>query len=380
MNILFILYHDFKSNSALHVYSYANALCRRGCNVIVAVPFGKDSYKEIDLHPLFNIVLFDDVISNRITDSEFEIIHAWTPREIIRKFYNRIKDKYKKAKLIIHLEDNEEAILKLSMAALKRNNTGKEPIPDHLSHPENYKKFIAESNGVTILMDTLAAFVPASKDPQMIWPIIDREKFHDKLNMQEAKAKYGISKEELVIAYTGNVHASNYREVRSLYLAVALANRNGMRVKLIRTGVDYYDFYENKSRWDLSPFIELGFVAYSEIPVILNCADILIQPGEPGPFNNYRLPSKLPEFLMMGKPVIMPATNLAKFLKENEEALLLQKGDALEILSKIKILQANPELKQKLSDNALKFALKNFNEEVNCTVLVNYYEKVLGKN
>lgn len=380
MNILFILYHDFKSNSALHVYHYANALVRKGCRVTVAVPFGKDSYKEINLEPLFNLFLFDDLLLGKATEEQFEIIHAWTPREVVRKFYDKIRHKHEKAKLIIHLEDNEEVILKRSLEALKRTNKLKKGVPNHLSHPGNYKIFINASDGVTVLMDTLTEFVPVSKEPQLIFPIVDTSMFNIKPNIAEVRSKYGIGKDELVIAYTGNVHASNYKEVRSLYLAVVLANRNGAPVKLIRTGVDYYDFYEDKSRWNLSSFIELGFVPYSEIPFVLNCADMLIQPGEPGPFNNYRLPSKLPEFLMVGKPVVLPATNLAKFLKENEDALFLQKGDALEILSKIMLLQSSKELMNKLGENALKFALKNFNEEANCTVLLNYYEKIIRKN
>ena len=45
-------------------------------------------------------------------------------------------------------------------------------------------------------------------------------------------------------------------------------------------------------------------------------ADVLVQPGRAGPFNDYRLPSKLPEFLSAGRPVVLPATNLARQLRD----------------------------------------------------------------
>jgi glycosyltransferase involved in cell wall biosynthesis len=373
MKILFILYNDFKSNSTIHVYHYANALVKAGCMVVVAVPFGEESYKEVGLIPLFEITLFDDLLSKH-AEVAFDIIHVWTPREIVRKFYNRIKNVFKNSKLIIHLEDNEDAILNLSIEA---SEITKHHIPDHLSDPLEYKRFLNISHGITVLMDTLAEFAPEQKPVQMIWPIIDEKKFDIKVDSEERRLKYGIGKNDLVIAYTGNVHSANYEEVRSLYLAVALANRQGIRVKLIRTGVDYYNLYENKSKWDFSLFIELGFVSYNQIPVVLSSADMLIQPGEPSNFNDYRLPSKLPEFLMSGKPVILPNTNLARFMKENSEALFLSKGDALEILEKIKLLHSNRELGKTIGDNGLKFAKANFNEEKNCVLLLRYYQKII---
>lgn len=226
-------------------------------------------------------------------------------------------------------------------------------------------------------MDTLSEFVPKKINPQMIWPIIDESKFNLKINRSEFWKKYNITEKDFVIAYIGNVHPSNYKEVRSLYLAVALAHRQGIPIKLLRTGVDHYDFFENKSRWDCTPFVELGFVSYEEIPIILNLTDVLIQPGEPNSFNDYRLPSKIPEFLMTGKPVALPNTNLAKYMKENEEAIFLEKGDALEILSKIKLLIADRDFGKTIGNNGLRFAKKSFGEKENGLVLSNYYQKQL---
>ena len=40
-----------------------------------------------------------------------------------------------------------------------------------------------------------------------------------------------------------------------------------------------------------------GFVPKARLPRLLALADVLVQPGRAGAFNDYRLPSKLPEFL-----------------------------------------------------------------------------------
>ncbi|MDN3654407.1 hypothetical protein QWZ08_02145 [Ferruginibacter paludis] len=376
MKIIFVLYHDFKSNSALHVYHYANALVKIGHSVTVAVPFGKDSCKEVGLTPLFSIALFDDLLFGQ--NDDIDIIHVWTPREIVRKFSLNLRGRCRNAQLIIHLEDNEESILKQTFGVNRIEDIPDDQhIPGHLSHPVYYKEFLSVCDGVTILMDTLSEFVPKNIQPQMIWPIIDVSKFNLNIDSSKFSKKYNIGEGDFVIAYIGNVHPANYKEVRSLYLAVALAHRQGIPIKLLRTGVDHYDFFEDRSRWDSTPFVELGFVSYEEIPIILNLADALIQPGEPNSFNDYRLPSKVPEFLMTGKPVILPHTNLAKYMKENVEAIFLKKGDALEILSKIRLLLSERESGKAIGKNGLNFAKKNFDEKENALKLSDYYQALI---
>ena len=52
-------------------------------------------------------------------------------------------------------------------------------------------------------------------------------------------------------------------------------------------------------------------------PQLLVAADILVQPdGSPGPFNDYRFPSKLPDFFASGRPVVLPKTNIGLYLSE----------------------------------------------------------------
>ena len=77
--------------------------------------------------------------------------------------------------------------------------------------------------------------------------------------------------------------------------------------------------------------IELGWVARRHIPELLAAADVLVQPGRPDDFNDYRFPSKVPEFLASGRPVVLPRTNIGLHLRDRREALLLDLGSAAEI-------------------------------------------------
>ncbi len=94
--------------------------------------------------------------------------------------------------------------------------------------------------------------------------------------------------------------------------------------------------------------IELGDVPWREIPGYLALADAFVQPGAPDDFNRYRLPSKLPEFLAIGRPVVLPACNLGNELVDGKDALLLREGDALEIVARLEQLLDDRELAARL--------------------------------
>ena len=69
--------------------------------------------------------------------------------------------------------------------------------------------------------------------------------------------------------------------------------------------------------------VTLGRVDRPFLIDLLKSADVFVQPGRPGPFNDYRLPSKLPEFMAVGRPIILPATNVGLRLRPGVEAMLL---------------------------------------------------------
>ena len=56
------------------------------------------------------------------------------------------------------------------------------------------------------------------------------------------------------------MHESNVAEVRSLYLAVALANRMGLPMRLVRTGLDFVPLAEHGEDLLRAHAHELGFV------------------------------------------------------------------------------------------------------------------------
>ena len=64
--------------------------------------------------------------------------------------------------------------------------------------------------------------------------------------------------------------------------------------------------------------------------------------------------------MAMGKPLILPAVNIGEQLINGEQALVLEKADAVNIFEAVKLVHQNPELRDKLSAGALNFARENF--------------------
>lgn len=381
-NILFVLYHDFSANSAVHVHNFANQLAALGHSTAVAIPEDKDTGSTLGAQN-YPVRRFDEVDgdwSRVFPDGRRpEIIHAWTPRENVRLFCEKLAD-FCEFSLFIHLEDNEELIVEVNLGIpfekLLRSRT---ETPPNLSHPQNYRDFIASATGVTMIMDRLERFVPPETPKLVLWPGADEKLFHPRPRDPALLEQLGISEGTLVLCYTGNVHSANARDVRSLYLAAAILDREGIPARLVRTGRDFCPFLGPDEEWGRWISIELGHVRYQEIPDILSLADVLIQPGADNAFNEFRLPGKLPEFFAMGRPVIVPRSNVGRFVRHGEEAWVLDRVDALGIVATVLELRRDKQLSRRLASGASAFCRQHFNWETNARALIAFYDEIALK-
>ena len=86
VNVLFVNYHDFTSNSAVHIFNLANELELLGIRCAVCVPDNKRSSKRLG-RPRFAVLDFSDARAGRVRFADGgapTLVHAWTPRENVR--------------------------------------------------------------------------------------------------------------------------------------------------------------------------------------------------------------------------------------------------------------------------------------------------------
>lgn len=368
MRTLFVTYDGFRGNSAQHVVALAERLQAGGDRCVVAVPGPLAEIAESGAGRFTPAVHADLARVERLfAGAPPEVIVAWTPRENVRRVVAPLARRCG-CPYVVHLEDNEEAVtasyLGVPIERLQRLGwwglRGMRGLP--LSHPRRLRQFLAGSAGVSILMDTLASFVPDGLPSAGFWPGCDDAFFAraDPAGVAARRASLGVPPDCALLVYTGNIHRGNVADMQALYGAVARLNREGRAVRLLRTGENHAP--DRFVAGDAAPdVVELGFRPRAELPGLLALADVLVQPGAPGAFNDFRFPSKLPEFLASGRPVVMTRTNLGRFLRDGEEALVVPNGSAEELAAAVARLLDDPPLAARLGEAGRRFARARLN-------------------
>jgi glycosyltransferase involved in cell wall biosynthesis len=380
LNVLFILHGSFAANSALHVAALANELAAAGHACAVAVPHDLATLAHHD-RPAFRGLTFAEAERGVVFPNGRgpEVIHAWTTRENVRGLAERLRARHA-ARLLVHLEDNEQLLLALTLgrdfAALDRLSGTEldQLVPPELSHPHRSREFLAAADGVTVITERLKEFVPAGKPCVTLWPAADARYFYPRPRPENFRRVLDPAPGETVLFYHGNVHAANAAEVRELYAAVVELNRMGQPVTLVRTGLDRVALPADLAA-AAAPFVlELGLVQqHRHLPALMALADIFVQPGEPDAFNDYRFPSKLPEFFALGRPVVLPRTNLGTVVRHGVDAWVLDRADAAGIAAAVRVLRGDPALAARLGRGAVAFAEQHFSWRRSAEALASFY-------
>jgi len=365
LRILFVLPQAIDSNCGYHVERLAAGLQAQGTECMAAVPQNANP-SSVTRHLSLVTHTYAEIQKNGVSFSNGQgpdIIHAWTPREGVRQFVASLTAKTP-CPVVIHLEDNEEYLTETAVGQpfaelekLAQKELDK-IIPNNRYHPIHGRRFLEQAQGLTLIIDTLEKFNFAHVPSLTILPPVDERLFYPRPINYTLRRKLDIPDNHIVLVYTGNVHAGNREEVLTLYQAVQLLNQQGHPTTLIRTGINAVPLTDGDDAWIKNFEIPLGWVSREEIPDIMAAADMFVQPGKPGPFNDYRIPCKLPEYFAMGRPMILPGTNLGCLTVHGQEAYVLNKADGEGIAKAVLEIRGNTEISEKLAANGVNFYLQ----------------------
>ena len=362
-NVLLVSHCDFTGQSAYHVYSIATELQRRGWSPAIAVPRNPRGARDLG-RPSFRILSYRDAERGRLAFPDGhgpDLVHAFTPRQHVREVTTSVVRRYA-CRYVVHLEDNEDVV--------------KDAVPS-AHDPEAIRAFIDGAAGMSVIVERLLQLKPDHLPGVVVWPGYDEVIDRRGRSREVVRRDLGLEHGTLAILYTGNVHEINVDEVRSLYDAVNSLRANGRELVLLKSGWNRVPSSVLPAMGD--GLVDLGWVARSRIPELLTAADILVQPGAPGPFNDYRFPSKLPEYLASGRPVVLPRTNIGLHLRDGVEALLLERGDASEIAGRVASLADDPALRLRLGEGGRAFALRELQWSKNVGAVVDLYADIRSR-
>jgi UDP-glucose 4-epimerase len=383
-NVLFVLPGSFASNSALHVAALANELSLAGHRCVVAVPHDLETLAHHSAPAFRGITYAEAECSVVFPDGRGpDFIHAWTTRENVRRLTEKLRT-HPGSRVVVHLEDNERQILALSLGRpageLEKLSDAEldRLVPADLSHPRLSLGFLARCDGVTVIMDKLREFTPPGKPCFTLSPAMDARWYYPRPVPAAFRDALWLAPNTTILFYHGNVHASNAAEVRELYAAVLELNRTGTPVTLIRTGLDRVDFLGDLAAAVAPHVLALGQILHHRhLPPLMALADIFVQPGGPDAFNDYRFPSKLPEFFALGRPIVLPRTNLGATLRHGVDAYVIDHADAAGIATAVRALRADPALSEQLSRGAAAYAAQHFSWRRSAESLAKFYSTLV---
>lgn len=385
MNILFANYGDFTTNSTLHIAGFANRLAEAGHDVIVAAP---DWLHTLDAIPdrRFQAGTYRQVLDGDCHFANYQpaaILHGWTPRQPVLHFARQYLRRHAATRLLVHLEDNEEHLLEVFCerpfdALAVASDSELEPIlPGWMIHPRHYQFLLAASDGVSVIHPALAEFVPPFIPVRRLFPPLRLAFFQVASESRPHPAARQVPADTRLIVYPGGLHPANVADFAELAHAVESLNRAGIATLLLRTGPDSFNLLPSLPE-SVRRFIrDLGVVRREEIPLLLASADALVQPGGDDAANHYRFPSKLPEFLAAGRPLLAPVCHRVEGMVDGKHWLALQQGDRVEISERLSELWTNPEMVTKLGESARAFAESRFSACRNTSDLDAFYHEVL---
>ena len=381
MNLLMLAHNFLSSNSGNHVCQLAMEFTALGADVAVAVPDDQETATPPNLD--FRVLTYSKARDLRFCDrSGADLIHAWTPRQHVVRG-TRDLARIHTCPYVVHLEDNEHAItaahLKVTVDELVRLAARDQAlhVPEFLTHPTEMRQFLDGAAGITALIDRLLEFGAPGQPSVVFWPAAEDKLFRPIPGSVELRRSLDINDATRIVVYHGNVHPANYAEVRTLYLAIEALIRAGTDLVLVRLGQDHSTVSPGEGLALLAPRIRrVPSQPREALPAYLALADLFVQPGRADFFNDYRFPSKLPEFLAMGRPVILPASNVGLRMHDKENAIVLRFGSALEIAGAIKQILEDSNLSRRLSGNARRFYEEHFSWKLAARQLMLFYSGI----
>ena len=381
--VVFVSYGTFDCNSAGHIAGFARRLGQLGYAVGVS---GRDGV--LDVHafgdPAFafftNQDLVDDPPGVIGFDGAFEpertVMLCWTPRKASRRTVSKVARRCA-IPYLVHFEDNED-----HLTLLRLGLDGEDPQPAQLAagaeDAAERQVLLQGALGATVIDSRLQEVLPVGLPSLLLEPGVDTSVFGSPLPPYRRASllrAIGAPAAAAVIVYPGNVHRANLAEVAELYRAVRLLRERGRELVLVKTGTDDTSL-AGAPDGASSGVLDLGMVDRAVLIDLMKCADLFVQPGAPGPFNDYRLPSKLPEFMAIGRPIVLPRTNVGLRLRHGTDAMLLDTGSAEEIADSVEAILADAALAARLSANARAFAVRTYDWNRQGDLLAGFLERL----
>jgi len=206
----------------------------------------------------------------------------------------------------------------------------------------------------------------APRTPLLVLPpLVDTELFQAQSGKAAAfRAKWALG-DETVISYLGTYW--HLEGVAVLLQAAKQLVQSGRKFKLVISGAsfkgldcdDVPGLIQELGLKDV--VVQTGWLPTEEVIAGMSAADVLVVPKVNHLVNVAGIPTKLAEYLAMGKPVVVSRIgDIPNFLTDHEDALLCEPGIPNSLANVLDRLICDLPLREKLAANARSSANRHF--------------------
>lgn len=187
------------------------------------------------------------------------------------------------------------------------------------------------------------------------------------------RTQFGLQENAFVLGFSGLDVMSGLDMALD---AVKLAVSKYPEIMLVMTGKEPPDLQKQVSARHLAEnFRHFGVLPYKRYQDFLSCADAFLVPFVNIVVNHGRWPSRIRDYMAVGRPVISNPVGEMKLLVSEEEIGILADENPQDMAEKIVYLRENPEVRARLGAKARQTAEQHFSQEKITGHLVTCYQE-----
>jgi glycosyltransferase involved in cell wall biosynthesis len=323
----------------------------------------------------------------RVADFNPDIVHCYEPRTAPLSASLQLSQRHN-ASLCVRFADDDEHLAREAGGSGIRGQLGRPlmlglgtvlPRRWPYKHPWLYKRMLARAAGFDAITPALAAAINNRYGVKCrsILPAMPEQEAPRP--QQHLRQRLGLPPSGQLVVYTGSVYRPQLPDFELLLRGFCLLAKRNPEVQLVHTGRIAARYEEERLRaltgsgLDRTHF--LGFLEDpSDVNALLAEASVLVQPGPPTEFNRLRLPAKVPDYLLAGRPVVTFAAGFGELLEDRVDAVLTRSGEPEELGEALAWVLADPQRAEALGEAGRRCALSLFDPASIASQTLDYYK------
>lgn len=401
MKVLLVCLADFRTPGARQTLRLAEALTAAGhrCMVMIegdpaTLHFATDSGSAIEVHEYgFHGPRVDRRTHSLVDRFGPDLVHCYEPRTAPLSASLQLSRRADAA-LVVRFADDDESLAKEAGGSGLRGRLGRPamlaagtlfPPLWPYKHPLLYRRMVARAAGFDAIVPTLAQAVGERYgiECESILPAIPRQ--DPPRPRGGLRRDLGLPEAGPLVLYTGSVYRAQYPDLEVLLRAFARIAKADPGAQLVHTGRIAPRYEPDRLRAMTGRGADrVHFLGFLEEPTDLQAlmaeAAVLVQPGSPTDFNRLRLPAKVHDYLLAGRPTITLGVGFGELLHDREDAVLTQTGEPTELAAAVEWVLADRDRAEEIGRRGRARGLKLFDPAAIAAQTIDYYQRALSRS